>query len=822
LFLIFSLPISHHCEIWDNHLPVSDSSYSPQYVPEPTSPPKEPADVPGNDGFFDSWLGGSAESAGSSMFLSSKTPAASTTGILSTETLSLMDKLEKKRAARAANMAKRNAALSATKIQRSETINKDRMVQDLGQHPQSAFTVVRNERTISGGEVEAPESSKDAELEASQEEGHLPVPEPLCTSEAPLTPKTPLTPVSVVEEHTQAEEPPSDADLVVAVAEKADPPIEEESCEVEIPQVPEPVKSPQEPHEEIACENVVNTMEEMVDNTPNDETDESPVVENEEEGREEREEEVEVNEESEEEESTHVCQEVSPSEKNVSERTDSTSTLTAADKMLCGMENSMEPQGSGWGDDVSLSILTDSTFSSKCPSDADLVAMVPTSSVPPDSKDRLEGSWEQPSVESSESSLEVVQVPMEEIPVEDQDPQNETEVSCDNEIEPVEDSTSTMETLSELQNAQPESEIEESESQPCETSNEAPNVTEAQEDSAAPEEGGDWDNDELDLGMEQSTVEVKLEAEVIEGEQEESDVRPIEEAFLAGELPREKTLESSSTSETLDSLSESNRTITAEDIDKMPTTDTDVTEGEEEEQREEDFEDEAKGEHESEANTSKEGNEPLSSSSYVKNMLEEAMTESVKDSDSHTSSEMVRIESAQNSGHTSADEIDTTTSSDIEIISHISTPTPNGDGHRTERPFDLSPLRHALSRSVRRGSPPGHKRSDSSSSGHSYHSRCGDELLSPETHREHPDHGECTVCSINSYTCIACLFLCRCRARREPTGNRETAEGEKLISRCQLGGCLRMPSVVWRVIILLTFLLFSGPGTASALSPATD
>ncbi|KAK2152748.1 hypothetical protein LSH36_320g05005 [Paralvinella palmiformis] len=121
--------------------------------------------------------------------------------------------------------------------------------------------------------------------------------------------------------------------------------------------------------------------------------------------------------------------------------------------------------------------------------------------------------------------------------------------------------------------------------------------------------------------------------------------------------------------------------------------------------------------------------ENLTSSSYVKNMLEEAMVESMKDTDSHTdshsSSDMVRIESGPTSGHTSADEIETNTSSDIEIISHISTPTPNGEN----RLFDLSPLRHALSRTMHRNSPPSHKRSDSGSSSQS---RNGDELVSPD------------------------------------------------------------------------------------------
>jgi len=137
-----------------------------------------------------------------------------------------------------------------------------------------------------------------------------------------------------------------------------------------------------------------------------------------------------------------------------------------------------------------------------------------------------------------------------------------------------------------------------------------------------------------------------------------------------------------------------------------------------------------------------ESNEMGSASSLVKTMIEDAMSESLKEIDAHSSgssdksSEMVRIESGMNSGHTSGDEIDTTTSSDIEIIS---TPTPNGD-QPLERPFDLSPLRHALTRSVRHSSPPGHKRSDSSSSGYSNFSRNGDDLISPETSRAQSEY----------------------------------------------------------------------------------
>ena len=125
-----------------------------------------------------------------------------------------------------------------------------------------------------------------------------------------------------------------------------------------------------------------------------------------------------------------------------------------------------------------------------------------------------------------------------------------------------------------------------------------------------------------------------------------------------------------------------------------------------------------------------------SSSSYVKCMIEEAMVESMsKDHDAHSvgsseKSDLVKIGSEQTSGHTSGDEIDTTTSSDIEIISN---PTPNGDGRGNDRPFDLSPLRHVLSRSMaQEGSS--HKRSDSS--GSSGHSRGEDhDPLSPDSYQ---------------------------------------------------------------------------------------
>ncbi|XP_078033782.1 TATA element modulatory factor isoform X2 [Augochlora pura] len=87
---------------------------------------------------------------------------------------------------------------------------------------------------------------------------------------------------------------------------------------------------------------------------------------------------------------------------------------------------------------------------------------------------------------------------------------------------------------------------------------------------------------------------------------------------------------------------------------------------------------------------------PLTASSYVKTMLADAMTEKVgeivemegQSSDmprenspvsSESRSDLVKIGSDQTSGHTSGDELETTTSSDIEIIS-----SPNGDSSSTQ------------------------------------------------------------------------------------------------------------------------------------------
>ncbi|KYM96746.1 TATA element modulatory factor [Cyphomyrmex costatus] len=86
---------------------------------------------------------------------------------------------------------------------------------------------------------------------------------------------------------------------------------------------------------------------------------------------------------------------------------------------------------------------------------------------------------------------------------------------------------------------------------------------------------------------------------------------------------------------------------------------------------------------------------PLSTSSYVKTMLADAMVEKgeIIDIETHCTevprenspissesrSDLVKIGSDQASGHTSGDELETTTSSDIEIIS-----SPNGDSSSTQ------------------------------------------------------------------------------------------------------------------------------------------
>lgn len=99
---------------------------------------------------------------------------------------------------------------------------------------------------------------------------------------------------------------------------------------------------------------------------------------------------------------------------------------------------------------------------------------------------------------------------------------------------------------------------------------------------------------------------------------------------------------------------------------------------------------------------------PLTTSSYVKTMLADAMVEKgeIIDMETHCTevprenspissesrSDLVKIGSDQASGHTSGDELETTTSSDIEIIS-----SPNGDSSSTQS--RQSPAKLQLSKS---------------------------------------------------------------------------------------------------------------------------
>lgn len=117
------------------------------------------------------------------------------------------------------------------------------------------------------------------------------------------------------------------------------------------------------------------------------------------------------------------------------------------------------------------------------------------------------------------------------------------------------------------------------------------------------------------------------------------------------------------------------------------------------------------------------------SSSYVKCMIEEAMDDNVKIEDNSSDGYSVGKSECSRStgGQESGDEVDTTTSSDIEIIS---TPTSNGESNKF---IDLSPLKIALQKTARRNDG-SHSRNDShdSQSSSSSQSRDGHgEQMSP-------------------------------------------------------------------------------------------
>ncbi|XP_076437011.1 uncharacterized protein LOC143276311 isoform X2 [Babylonia areolata] len=130
------------------------------------------------------------------------------------------------------------------------------------------------------------------------------------------------------------------------------------------------------------------------------------------------------------------------------------------------------------------------------------------------------------------------------------------------------------------------------------------------------------------------------------------------------------------------------------------------------------------------------------SASFVEGMIEDAMgmedpskqEDSGSDHHSEEKSESSKVDSefekSVYSGHESSDEIETTTSSDIEIIS---TPTPNGE----KNIVDLSPLRFSLPKPIRSHGP-GHQRTDSTDS--STNSKGEGEQLSPERDSDHDRH----------------------------------------------------------------------------------
>lgn len=123
-----------------------------------------------------------------------------------------------------------------------------------------------------------------------------------------------------------------------------------------------------------------------------------------------------------------------------------------------------------------------------------------------------------------------------------------------------------------------------------------------------------------------------------------------------------------------------------------------------------------------------------SSNSYVKFMIEEAMEDGAKvDTTSHHEQRVHIVErfdpfsDRSASIHDSSEDVDTTTSSDIEIIS---TPTTSGDSG--DRHIDLSPVKIALSKSARYSAHGArYQRTDSQSSSSTHSKATESDQLSP-------------------------------------------------------------------------------------------
>ena len=171
------------------------------------------------------------------------------------------------------------------------------------------------------------------------------------------------------------------------------------------------------------------------------------------------------------------------------------------------------------------------------------------------------------------------------------------------------------------------------------------------------------------------------------------------------EQTNEDTMHKSASSDDVADIN--NRTLTSEDIKKIPDLET-LTQA---------STDKSCDTIKSSASEKQYPTVVFSSNSFVRSLLAEAMIESQRDNDSNssdgtekTASDLVHISSDMNSGQTSGDDIDTTASSDIEVLS---LPASSNNGY-SDRGHDMSPLKTL--KGLRRGSPSGHYRSDSGSS----------------------------------------------------------------------------------------------------------
>ncbi|KAK3586049.1 hypothetical protein CHS0354_033172 [Potamilus streckersoni] len=199
-------------------------------------------------------------------------------------------------------------------------------------------------------------------------------------------------------------------------------------------------------------------------------------------------------------------------------------------------------------------------------------------------------------------------------------------------------------------------------------------------DKMSPSQGSDLDTSKLDISMETQTSEETLVEQ---------------ESLLERGLFQDETyLEESKRSEN----QEKNLDILESEVAEFAQTH------------------QAGSEVKSDQNKNIENNNEISpASSFV--MLEDSTDDNFKNNDNNSdthsnSTEKSEFSRSIHSNHESSDEIDTTTSSDIEIIS---IPTPNGENRQTS-PIDPIPFRIAISRGIRDSPMHSHRRADSFSS----------------------------------------------------------------------------------------------------------